>query len=223
MAESIRVSAHQRGDAKTFFRLKELSLRRIIILIAGYRHYRYHSMNPGSCHPRSGFPKVLFCSSKPHANGYLIKHKNAFHSAGFSRAMLLRRNASRMLLGFHVLHPFSRADPSTKNGEGRVPLSIVPSILTQNLVCCFLSELRGVKVVIVPMQIEQFSVRSTFGNFTAADHQDAVRIADGGKPMRHDKACAVLQHLGNCILNELLGFRIDGACGFIQHEDARIC
>lgn len=59
----------------------------------------YHSMNPGSCHPRSGFPKVLFCSSKPHANGYLIKHKNAFHLAGFSRAMLLRRNASRMLLG----------------------------------------------------------------------------------------------------------------------------
>ena len=94
------------GDAKTFFRLKELSLRRIVILIAGYRHYRYHSMNPGSCHPRSGFPKVLFCSSKPHANGYLIKHKNAFHLADLSRAMLWRRNASRMLLGLPTCFAF---------------------------------------------------------------------------------------------------------------------
>ena len=54
------------------------------------------------------------------------------------------------------------------------------------------------------------------------DDQDAVGIFDGGQAVGHDEAGAAGEHLGDGVLDGLLGFRVDGGGGLVQHEDGRV-
>ena len=54
------------------------------------------------------------------------------------------------------------------------------------------------------------------------EHQDAVRIAHGGKPMRDDEHRAARHQTVHALLHDALGAGVDGAGGFVQNEHGRV-
>ena len=83
-------------------------------------------------------------------------------------------------------------------------------------------KLRGVQIVIIAALFQQLPMGAAFRDLSAADHKDAVRIADVESLLRHDEARAVSSTFRDRVLNELLRLRIDGARGLVEHKDARV-
>ena len=54
------------------------------------------------------------------------------------------------------------------------------------------------------------------------DHQDHVGMTDGGQTMGDQEGGAALEDMLDCILNEHLGFCINGRCRFIQNKNGGI-
>ena len=54
------------------------------------------------------------------------------------------------------------------------------------------------------------------------DHQNAIGLHDRAEPMGNDKRRAARQQSFQRTLHEQFGRGVDGACGFVEHEDAGI-
>ena len=55
-------------------------------------------------------------------------------------------------------------------------------------------------------------------DLSALQNDDAMRVADGGKPMRDDKRGAALREPDECLLHEPLGFRVERGSGLIEND-----
>ena len=63
---------------------------------------------------------------------------------------------------------------------------------------------------------QQFGVRAQLDNFTAVQHHDAMRMADGGEAMRDDQRGATGGKAHERFLHEPFGFRIERGRGFVE-------
>ena len=60
------------------------------------------------------------------------------------------------------------------------------------------------------------------GNFAFAENDDEVCPADLREAVRDDKSGPSAGGVGDCALDLILGGRVDGGGGIIQHENARV-
>ena len=64
-------------------------------------------------------------------------------------------------------------------------------------------------------------MRAALYDAAVAHDEDAVRAADGGQPVRDDKAGAALHHGGKRLLDADLGTGVNGACRLVEDEHGR--
>ena len=86
----------------------------------------------------------------------------------------------------------------------------------------FLPELVFIQVVVVTALGQKLFVGAAFDDPPLAYDQNTISVANGGEPVGYHQAGAVPEDRGDGLLNELLRLRVDGAGGFVQHEDAGI-
>jgi hypothetical protein len=60
------------------------------------------------------------------------------------------------------------------------------------------------------------------GDFAVLQHHDPVCMEDGRKAVGNDEGCSVGHQVVEGVLDHLLAFRIEGACGFIEDKDRGI-
>ena len=75
---------------------------------------------------------------------------------------------------------------------------------------CRLSELRAVQIRIEPVLRQQLIVRTLLDDVAVLHDQDHIRIADGGKAVRNDKAGPALHQMIHCLLDQNFGSGIYG-------------
>ena len=85
-----------------------------------------------------------------------------------------------------------------------------------------LAELLRIEIVIISALAQQLLMGTAFLNLSTADDEDPIRRANGGKAVRNDEACTILEDMRDRVLNQLLCFGVDGACCLIEYEDARV-
>ena len=73
----------------------------------------------------------------------------------------------------------------------------------------FLGILQRVKAVILPVQRQQFLMRSRLDNLAVREQQNAVGVPNGRESVRNDQHCADVHHLFKRILNQQLGLGVD--------------
>jgi len=80
--------------------------------------------------------------------------------------------------------------------------------------------LQGVQLIVPPMTGQQLLVAALLQNFAVGQHDDVVRVLDGGKAVGNDQHGANGAHFFQRILNQKLGFGINvGGC-FVQNHHA---
>ena len=79
----------------------------------------------------------------------------------------------------------------------------------------FLLELFVVEIGVVAFALKQFFVRALLDNLARADDQNKVGVADGREAVRNEERGSVFKQRQNGVLNELLGFGIDGRGGSV--------
>lgn len=62
-----------------------------------------------------------------------------------------------------------------------------PAISAKHRAGGFILILAGIKVIVMPMRRKQFFVLSLLNDFAVPHHQNQVRAANGGKPVRNDQ------------------------------------
>ena len=72
---------------------------------------------------------------------------------------------------------------------------------------------------IMPSLREQFVMRSPLDDLSLRQHENAVRIPDGRKPVRHHEARAPREQLLQRVLDRPLGLRVHRAGGFVEDQD----
>lgn len=87
---------------------------------------------------------------------------------------------------------------------------------------CFLSELIRIKIVIIPVQLEELAVRTCLGYAPVSYNKYPVGITYRRKPVGYDKARSAFKHRRYRILYKLLCLRVDGRRRFVEHEYLRI-
>ena len=70
---------------------------------------------------------------------------------------------------------------------------------------------------------EKPGVRAPLDDSSLVKDQDEVRAAYGGKPVSDDECGALPRESGQCALHACFRDRIEGAGGFVQQENGRIC
>ena len=71
---------------------------------------------------------------------------------------------------------------------------------------------------VLAAKIHQFLMRTGLQNLSVFNDDDQVRTRDRTQPMRDDKACATFHQSSETLLNQLLAFRIQVTCGFVQNQ-----
>ena len=89
-----------------------------------------------------------------------------------------------------------------------------------------LSGLHALELAVVELGVEavcskQLVVAALLHNVAVLHHKDHVRLADGGKAVRHNKAGTALHHAGKSFLDTHLSAGIDGGCCFVQDQHRR--
>ncbi len=79
----------------------------------------------------------------------------------------------------------------------------------------FLLELFVVEIGVVAFVLKQLFVRALLDDLARADNQNKVGVADGREAVRNEERGSVFKQRRNGVLNELLGFGIDGRGGFV--------
>ena len=79
----------------------------------------------------------------------------------------------------------------------------------------FLLELFVVEIGVVAFVLKQLFVRALLDDLACADDQNKVGVADGREAVRNEERGSVFKQRRNGVLNELLGFGIDGRGGFV--------
>ena len=82
--------------------------------------------------------------------------------------------------------------------------------------------LQGVELVVPPMPGQQLLVGALLQNFTVGQHDDVVRVLDGGQAVRHNEHRADGAHLFQRILNQHFGFGVNVGRGFVKNHDLRL-
>ena len=65
-------------------------------------------------------------------------------------------------------------------------------------------------------------MRPLFNDLSVSHDEDAIRLPDGGEPVRNDEACAPFHQVVHRLLNEQLCTGIDGAGGLVKDQHFRI-
>lgn len=65
-------------------------------------------------------------------------------------------------------------------------------------------------------------MRAAFDDLAFFDDEDAIRGADGGKPMGDDEADPALEDGFEALLDQLLGLGVDGGSRFVHDENPRV-
>jgi len=65
-------------------------------------------------------------------------------------------------------------------------------------------------------------VGADFGDGTLVQHDDAVGPANRGQPVGDEEHRAVLQVVEQVVADPALGVVVEGAGGFIEHQQARL-
>ena len=68
---------------------------------------------------------------------------------------------------------------------------------------------------------EKFVMRAALNDFSVLEHQNLMRVADRGKPMRDDEAGPPLKQFFQRALDDNLCVRVNGARRFIEDQNAR--
>src|SRR5438046_6156362 len=68
---------------------------------------------------------------------------------------------------------------------------------------------------------EKLVMGAALNDFSVLEHQNLMRVADRGKPMRDDEAGPALKKLLQRALDDDLGVRVNGAGRFIEDQNAR--
>ena len=64
-------------------------------------------------------------------------------------------------------------------------------------------------------------MRTRFDDLTVVHDEDHIRLADGGKSVRHDKARSSFHHRSERVLNLHFGSGVDGGGGFVEDQHGR--
>src|ERR1017187_7814109 len=65
-------------------------------------------------------------------------------------------------------------------------------------------------------------MRALFDDFSSLQHNDAVGFEDGGESVRNDESGAVPNEVLHRVLDQALGFGVEGGSGFIEDQNARV-
>ncbi len=83
------------------------------------------------------------------------------------------------------------------------------------------AELEGVELVVPALVVEELLVGALLQDLPVAEHNDVVRVLDGGEPVGHNEHGADVLHLLQGILNEDLGLGVDVGGSLVQDHDLR--
>ena len=84
-----------------------------------------------------------------------------------------------------------------------------------------MAELLRVQAIVMPFQLQQFCVRTLFGDLAILDHNDAIGAPNGGSAMRDHERGASLHQGFHASLDERFGQRIHAGGGFVHDEQFR--
>ena len=70
---------------------------------------------------------------------------------------------------------------------------------------------------------DQFAVDAVFDDLAVFEDDDPVEAGDRGEAVRDDDRSAALHEVLECCLDQLLALGIQGAGGFVQDQDGRVC
>ncbi len=85
-----------------------------------------------------------------------------------------------------------------------------------------LLKLQAVERGVAAAAAQQLLVAAGLDDLARLDHQDAVRVHDGGEPVRDHDGGAALAELGDRLLHVPLGFGIERGGRFIEQDDGRV-
>ena len=85
-----------------------------------------------------------------------------------------------------------------------------------------LLELQAIERGIAAALGEQFVVAARLDHFAGLDHQDAVGVHDGRKPVRDHDGGAALAQFRDRLLHVIFGFGIERGGGLVEQDDRRI-
>ena len=77
-------------------------------------------------------------------------------------------------------------------------------------------------MVVIAVLIQQLLMVAHLRDALVGDIQDAVAVLNGGKPVGDDEAGAALQQGVEALLDQALGFGVDGGGRLVQHQDFRV-
>ena len=114
--------------------------------------------------------------------------------------------------------------PEPLGGAHRNPEAMADGIFV--VLWGFGSGLHTLELAVVQLGIEaacgqQFVVVALLHDVAVLHHKDHVRLADGGKAVRHNKAGTALHHAGKSFLDTHLGAGINGGGGLVQDQHRR--
>ena len=82
-------------------------------------------------------------------------------------------------------------------------------------------ELSFVEPLVDASLLEQFGVRSLFGDPPLVDDDDSIGALDGGEAVgNHDSGAAYNEFIDG-FLDGLLAFRIEARCSLVENQDGR--
>ena len=85
-----------------------------------------------------------------------------------------------------------------------------------------IAELQVVQRRILAVARQQFGMGTALDDMTLVEHDNLIGVFDGRQAMRDHDRGAILHQPRQRILDQALGFRIQRAGGFVQHQDRRI-
>lgn len=71
-------------------------------------------------------------------------------------------------------------------------------------------------------EADEVIVGPGFGDLAFVDDDDEIGVADGGEAVGDDDGGAALGRGVEGVLDDALGFRVEGARGLVEEEDARL-
>ena len=79
--------------------------------------------------------------------------------------------------------------------------------------------LKGIQLIVTTLFLKELVVVALLQNLALGEHDDVIRVLDGGQAVGYDEHGADVHHLFKGILNQKLRFRIDVGGGLVEDHD----